>query len=122
MSRILVIEDVAAVRRSIRMVLARAVHEVAEAPDGETALALLKASEYDLVVADVWMPGIDGIALLKEVRALGVETPFLVVSGGGPKLPLAHSMALAETYGAAGQLYKPFEEEDLLSEVNRILG
>jgi len=122
MARVLVVDDAPEVRMAVRRMLERQGHAAAEAESGGTAMTALAAGGYDLVVCDIWMPGIDGIALLKEAGRRWPDLPFLVISGGGARVPLAQSAALAETYGAGAVLYKPFEPEALRDAVDALLG
>ncbi len=82
---------------------------------GKEALAKLKERSFDLIVSDIWMPEMDGIALLKELRGSGNSVPVIVISGGAPNAPLTYTAPLAATFGANEVLYKPFEKAELLS-------
>lgn len=121
MANILLVEDVPLVRQSVRAILEASGHGVVEAADGREGLSALKTQRFDLVVADIWMPNTDGIALLKEIKAGPTPLPVIIISGGGPKASLEISSSLAETWGADTVLYKPFEDEELTEAVNRIL-
>ncbi|MBI1206306.1 MAG: response regulator [Azospirillum sp.] len=121
MKRVLIVDDAEEVRFSLGLALSGAGFEVQEAPDGREALRLLSESLFDLLVTDLWMPGVDGIALLKRIRTEQPRLKVLVVSGGGPHTPLDFSDALARTWGADGVLLKPIATVDLLCEVNRLL-
>ena len=69
MKRILLVDDVPAVRLSIRAALEAIGHQVLEAADGKEALDLLGSQAVDLIVTDLWMPNLDGVELLKCLRA-----------------------------------------------------
>ncbi len=121
MANVLVVEDMALVRQSVRAVLEDAGHTVHEAADGEAGLALLGSQRFDLVVADIWMPQLDGIAMLKAIKGQDQPPPVIIISGGGPKASLELSATLAETWGADAILYKPFEDQELLDALNQVL-
>jgi len=119
--RILLAEDDDDVRLSLRLTLEAAGYQVAEAPDGESALAQLAANGVDLLVTDLWMPNVDGVELLKRIRTANPTLRVVVISGGGPSTPLDFSDALARTWGADAVLHKPVTKGTLLGEVERIL-
>ncbi len=121
MTRILIVDDAEAVRESMSVVLKKAGYDVAEAADGEEALATLSAQSFDLAIVDIWMPRKNGLSLLREVRAQRSDIPIIIVSGGGPGAPLERSAALADGYGAAEVLFKPFEDFELLDAVTGAL-
>ncbi len=120
MSRILVVEDDEAVRETICVVLEAAGHDIAEATNGEEGLRLIESGAFDLAVVDIWMPRLDGVALLRQARAAASELPFIIVSGGGPGHTLEHASALCDAYGANSVLIKPFENRELLEAVDTL--
>jgi len=79
MSRILVADDEAALRRVVRDALERAGHEVETAADGEEALARFEGGAFDLVVADWNMPGVDGFELVRRIRKRS-RVPILILT------------------------------------------
>jgi CheY-like chemotaxis protein len=121
MARVLVVEDVEAVRNAIVAVLTRlGGHEVVSAGDGAAGLALLAAGPVDVVVTDIWMPGGDGIAFLQEAKTRHPGLPVIVVTGGGPKFPpIELSVSVVESHGADAVLIKPFEDDELLDAVRQ---
>ncbi len=121
MTHILIVDDAKAVRESRSVVLKKAGYDVTEAIDGEQALSTLSAQSFDLAIVDIWMPRKDGLSLLQEVRAQRSDIPIIIVSGGGPGAPLERSAALADIYGAAEVLFKPFENFELLDAVTGAL-
>lgn len=122
MARVLVVEDVEAVRKAISAVLTTlGGHEVITAPNGRTGLDLLSFHDIDVVISDIWMPGKDGIAFLKEAKALHPTLPVIVITGGGPDFPpIELSVTVVESHGADAVLIKPFEDETLLAHVARL--
>jgi two-component system nitrogen regulation response regulator NtrX len=110
MSRLLIVDDdpntLASLSRAFRM----AGHEVQVADNAGRALALIREELFDLIFSDVVMPGKDGIALLEEIRGLGVSTPVVMISGQATL-----DMAVRATrLGAVDFLEKPLSTEKLL--------
>jgi CheY-like chemotaxis protein len=85
---VLVVDDEAAIRRVVRRALERDGAEVLEAEGGETALALLQwgADPVDLVITDLTMPGIGGLAMAEVLSVFRPELPVLAMSGN-PRMP-----------------------------------
>lgn len=90
---------------------------VVTAPGGAQALELLRQREFDLVISDLYMPGIDGIMLLKEVRNLDMNIPFIVVTACGS----ISSAVTAMRQGADDYLEKPYNPDTLQLTVQRAL-
>ena len=122
MSKILVIDDNEEMRELLNVMLARAGHEPAAAADGEEGLRKCEAERFDLVLLDIWMPEVDGISVLKDLRARRPDLPVIVMSGGSDKMPLEYSSALADTHGATSVLFKPFHRDELLAAIEMALG
>src|SRR4051812_18878148 len=121
MAHILLVEDSPEVSMAVREILATAGHTIEDASSGTEALKQLKAQKFDAIVSDIWMPGMDGIALLKEIRGAGNNIPIVVISGGAPNAPLTYTAPLAATFGANAVVYKPFEKAELLKAVETVL-
>lgn len=121
MADILLVDDVPAVRLSLRLALERAGHAVVEAADGAAALRHLDGRRFDLVITDLWMPGLDGVRLIARLRALDARVPILVVTGGAPDAPQGSAVPEALALGADGVLYKPVARSELLAGVTRLL-
>ncbi len=121
MAHILLVEDSPEVSLTVREILASAGHTVEDAASGKEAIKCLKAGKFDAIVSDIWMPEMDGIALLKEIRGAGNNIPVVVISGGAPNAPLTYTAPLAATFGANVVVYKPFEKAELLKAVDNVL-
>lgn len=121
MAHILLVEDSPEVSLSVREILAAAGHSVEDAASGKEALSKLTGSKFDAIVSDIWMPEMDGIALLKEIRGAGNDIPVVVISGGAPNAPLTYTAPLAATFGANIVVYKPFERAELLKAIDTVL-
>jgi CheY-like chemotaxis protein len=121
MAQILVIDDEEGVRRAMAKVLVRAGHDVLEASDGKVALSLLRGQTPDLVICDLFMPEMDGVEVLRELRRDYPDLRVVAISGGAyqGKVQL---LDVAKGLGAAAVLKKPFDLEQLLSVVKEQLG
>jgi len=119
-ARVLVIDDEPDVRAVMRRFLGAAGHDVREASDGAAALGALAAQPADVVITDLYMPGMDGIELARELRKLPTRPAVIAVSGGGFGRQ-ADVLDVAATLGAAATLPKPFTREQLLGAVDRVL-
>src|SRR5688500_9470545 len=105
--RILVVDDDPLTRLQLRTVLGLDGHEVEEADDGLAALERLRAEPFALVIADWWMPRLDGLGVLAAVRAERVPVGVVLLTGHGDT-----AMALeAMKAGADDFVTKPFEPD-----------
>ena len=130
MARILIVDDEEDVRIALKQVLERAGYEVSVAASGNEGLEFMKQEGADLVITDVIMPGIDGIATAKEIREKYRDTRIIVISGGGRTSPEPYEpdaistrsyLASASNAGADQTLTKPFDREELLRVVQDLL-
>ncbi len=121
MSKILVVEDDEFVRESVCAVLNTAGYDTLEAANGEEGIALIESEAPDLAIVDIWMPKVDGLTLLRRVRADNEQLPIIIVSGGGPGETLERATAIADTYAADHVLFKPFEDTELLEMIGKLL-
>lgn len=121
MARILVVDDDAAVRGTVRKILERAGHTVVEADDGRSGLAQYRTARADLVITDIFMPDEDGLAFLRAIRKERPRPKVIVVSGGDAtgRLDMTEH---ARLLGALQVLRKPFELQELLDVVDHALG
>ncbi|HEV2719402.1 MAG TPA: sigma-54 dependent transcriptional regulator [Thermoanaerobaculia bacterium] len=116
MSKILIIDDELSIRSTLGQVLADEGHKPTLCESGEEGLAQLARDEFDLVVLDLWLPGIDGMTVLDRMRAAG-GPPVLVISGHGN----VDSAVRATRLGAYDFLEKPLSLERILLTVNHAL-
>src|ERR1019366_2939917 len=100
MASILVVDDDPAVRAMLERMLVIDGHEVTAATNGGMALRLLDASPFDLVITDLVVPGIEGMQLLRELRARTLRQKAIAMSGGG-RGSAANYLELATACGAA---------------------
>lgn len=120
MPRVIVIDDQEPIRRIVRSALERAGHEVFEAGDGEVGLQLLERHPADVVLSDIFMPGMDGIQMLRQIRKQFPDVKVIVMSGGDSTgmLDLRRD---AELLGAVKSLPKPFTTHEIVAIVNSVL-
>ena len=120
MANILVIEDMAGVRRSISVVMSAMGHDVTEAENGRIGLDILKTNDnIDLVVTDILMPEADGIEVLVEINKMEIKPKVLVISGGGNLLSQDEALQMAQSF-ADIILRKPFSREDVIKAVEEL--
>ena len=120
MARILAVDDSASMRQMVSFTLKGAGHEVVEAADGVQALSLAKSDNFALVITDVNMPNMDGITLTKELRALPSYrfVPILTLTTESS----ADKKMAGKQAGATGWLIKPFNPDQLLATIKKVLG
>jgi two-component system response regulator AtoC len=115
--RILVVEDEAYVRDSLREILVERGYEVTEAGTVDEAVARLARTSVDVVLTDFRLPGADGLALVRRVKAGSVETPIVVLTGQGT---IASAVECLKS-GASDYLLKPADPEALEVALERAL-
>lgn len=117
MAKILVVDDEETDRVFEKTVLEDAGHELIFAHDGEAALKICMEVDVEVVVTDLAMPDFNGLRLIKELRAEGLDTPIIAVSGWA-----SDQLDLAEDYGASVALVKPLDASELAQAVEDVLG
>lgn len=122
MATILVIEDDPPLRSILEIALRQAGHTVAAVSNGLEAAALVGPNgRYDLVITDVFMPGMDGLEVMKAFRAHDPTVKVLVISGGG-QLRYPDFPRMAKELEADDALAKPFAVDRPLVTVGRLVG
>ena len=120
--RILIVDDQPALRKLIRLILTPAGCEIEEAADGWAGEQVFRARPADLVLCDLFMPGRDGLEVLRALSREFSSVKFVMMSGGGDFHGTVNLLPLATSLGAAGVLRKPFGPSELLSAVRQALG
>ncbi len=116
--RVLVADDEASIRELLSKTLALAEYDVDTAPDGRAAMDRLRMGHYDLLIADLKMPGLDGLSLIKEARRLHSDMPVIIITGFSTE----SSAIEAVNMGVTGYLTKPFRVPQVLAAAARALG
>jgi len=113
---VLVVDDDRGLRESCRLILEDE-FDVLDAPDGPHGLEILRASQVDVVLLDVRLPGMDGLEVLEHAKALDEQVEIILVTAVKTVKTAVRAMKL----GAFDYLTKPFEEEEVLAVVRRAL-
>ena len=118
MIRILLVDDHPVARQGIRTLLTDRVKDalVGEAPDAPTALKHLESAEWDLMIADISLPGMNGLELIKEVKRVRPNLPTLVLS----MHPATQFARRALSAGAVGYVSKDSELDDFLGAIEHV--
>ncbi len=120
MARILVIDDELGARQLLRRMLESKGHEVVEALDGDEGIQSYRLHPTEIVIADLMMPGMDGLTTINELLREFPDAKILAISGGGGRdldlLPKAAEL------GALRTIAKPFGVPELLRAVDALLG
>ena len=121
---ILVIDDDRAVLSTIKILLERAAHAVEAVDNSQAGLRLLETQRFDLLVVDIFMPGIDGFETMRLVHQSQPEMPVIVISGqqfssASEREP--DFLYMATKLGAVSSLQKPFRPHELLAAVAKSL-
>ena len=119
MSKILIIEDEAAIRRVLIRIISEEndSYEVEEAEDGLLGLEMILKNDYDLVLCDIKMPKMDGVEVLEKIKKVKPEIPFVMISGHGDLDTAVNTMRL----GAFDYISKPPDLNRLLNTVRNAL-
>ena len=115
---ILIVDDEEQIRTTLRGILQDEGFRTLEADSGEGVVNLVATWHPRLVLLDIWMPHVDGIALLEQLQSQNPDLPIIVISGHGT----IETAVRATKLGAADFLEKPFSLETLLRSVHRALG
>jgi excisionase family DNA binding protein len=116
--RVLVVDDEASIRDLLAKTLALAEYDVDLAPDGRTALERLRILPYDLLITDLKMPGVDGLAVIREARRLKADIPVIIITGFSTEASAIEAVNL----GVSGYLTKPFRVPRVLAAAAKALG
>ena len=120
MARVLVIEDDVEMRSMMMCTLDRAGYETIGACDGREGLTSFRRTPADLIITDIFMPEMDGVETIIELRHDFPDARIIAVSGGG-RLLCGDYLPLAEKLGARRTLRKPFSPPELLKAVEETL-
>jgi excisionase family DNA binding protein len=116
--RILVADDEEAIRELLARTLALAEYDVRTVGDGQSAIDLLRAERFQLLITDLRMPGIDGLAVIREARRLSADLPVIIITGFSSEASAIEAINL----GVSGYLTKPFRVAKVLAVVAKVIG
>ncbi|MFO1080272.1 MAG: response regulator [Reyranellaceae bacterium] len=112
---VLVADDVWGVRESLTAALTAEGHEVVSVADGRQASDALATRAFDVLVCDLWMPGVGGIQVLRGAAERRPGMRLVAMTGGGPGMSMEGATSLAEVWGAEKVFLKPFDERELVA-------
>jgi CheY-like chemotaxis protein len=121
MARILIIDDQPQIRDNCREALEDAGHTVTVAEDGQEGLRLYEQKSADLVVLDLYMPKLDGLATIQALRAVTPRLPIIAMSGGGAFGQGKSFLDVARALGAVRAFEKPLPLDAFLAMVDDVL-
>jgi two-component system, NtrC family, nitrogen regulation response regulator NtrX len=116
MAKILIVDDEQSIRSTLGKILEDDGHRTALADSGEEALAQFARDEFDLIILDLWLPGVDGMTVLERLRSAGAP-PVIVISGHGN----IDTAVRATRLGAYDFLEKPLSLERVILTINHAL-
>jgi excisionase family DNA binding protein len=116
--RVLVADDEASIRELLSKTLALADYDVDVAQDGRSALERLRTTNYDLLITDLKMPGVDGLSVIREARRYRPELPIIIITGFSTESSAIEALNL----GVSGYLTKPFRVPKVLATAAKALG
>ncbi|NOX58264.1 MAG: sigma-54-dependent Fis family transcriptional regulator [Planctomycetes bacterium] len=117
MANICVVDDKELLRESLAATLEREDHRVTAFGRPDEALPAITQNQYDVVLTDLKMPGMDGVSMLREMRAAGCETPVIVMTAFGSVASAVDAMKL----GASDYIQKPFDADMIVVQVERAM-
>ncbi|MZP29828.1 response regulator [Heliobacterium undosum] len=116
--RILIVDDAAFMRMTLRKMLEDAGYDVMEAPNGGEAVRLWKETAPDLATMDITMPDMDGISAVRAIKVLDPNAKIVMCSAMGQQSMVVEAI----TAGAKDFIVKPFQRERVLKTVGNALG
>src|SRR6266704_3284295 len=116
--RVLVVDDEASIRDLLSKTLALAEYDVDVSPDGRSALERMRMYPYDLLIADLKMPGMDGLTVIREAKRYKADLPVIIITGFSTESSAIEAVNL----GVAGYLTKPFRVPQVLAAAAKALG
>jgi len=116
--RVLVVDDEASIRDLLAKTLALAEYDVDVAPDGRSALERMRLYPYDLLIADLKMPGMDGLTVIREAKRYKADLPVIIITGFSTESSAIEAVNL----GVSGYLTKPSRVPQVLAAAAKALG
>ncbi len=116
--RVLVADDEASIRELLSKTLALADYDVDVASDGRAALERVRTTQYDLLITDLKMPGVDGLTVIREARRYRPDLPVVIITGFSTEASAIEAINI----GVSGYLTKPFRVPKVLAVAAKALG
>jgi two-component system response regulator AtoC len=114
---LLIVDDEAGIRKVLSSILQKYTSSVQTAAHGKEALDIIRKGSIDAVLSDITMPTMGGLELLANIRSMGMETPFVFLTGHGDKEKCIEALRL----GATDFLEKPFDPPTVIEVIRRAL-
>jgi two-component system OmpR family response regulator len=114
---VLVVDDEESIRELLSKTLALAEYDVDTADDGPAALDRMRAFAYDLLIADLKMPGMDGLTLIRQAKQMKADMPIIIITGFSSESSAIEAVNL----GVDGYLTKPFRVPQVLAAAAKAL-
>ena len=114
---VLIVDDEPMILHSLKGLLSDEGFEILTAPNGYECLKTIENESPDLVLLDIWMPGIDGIETLKEIKKIQASLPVIMISGHGN----IDTAVTATKYGAFSFIEKPISIDKVIVAINNAL-
>jgi len=121
MPRILLIDDDQMVRQLLRAILEEAGYEVEEAADGRQGLDFFRQLPFDLVIVDIFMPNVDGLETIIEMKESHPDMKSIAISGGGLTAEMEF-LSYAQTFGADRIFSKPLDMRAFMKAAEELVG
>ncbi len=116
-AKVLIVDDEKVIRDSLEVLLKDEGYKAETAPDGEEALAKIKAENYDIIITDIKMPKIDGIELMQQAKNLSPDSFFIIMTAYAS----VNTAIEALRQGAYDYLIKPVEFDDVILRLKRLI-
>lgn len=114
---VLVVDDNRDHNLALAKIFERAGYRVSTAGDGQEALTILTKGSFDLVITDLWMPSMNGLDLLRSIRAMSPHIPVVIITAFGEWATYVNAM----DNGAVDYLSKPVRRKDILAVARKAL-
>jgi len=121
MPNILLVDDDDLLVNAQSKFLRRAGHTVCTAGNGNEAMDLVAANDFDLVITDINMPGKEGLETIAALRRITPKTKIIATSGGTVSIAARDNLSMAQIFGASFTLLKPVSGDALIAAVTRVL-
>jgi len=125
MPRVLVIDDQSFVRSTISLILKTKGYDVEEADGGKIGLKKLEEADFDLVLVDIYMPGMDGVKIIKLIRERSPDLPLIAMSGvtlNSSERTALDYFSIVPELSNVPCLKKPFRPEQLAEAIQKVMG